>query len=234
MSADKSSFDIIYKYNLWGTGSGTGSLSWNNKEYVRFLQNTLDKYNIKTVVEIACGDYRLWSNIKYQGKYLGIDIVQSVIDNNTKKFGGENKEFINLNVLESPANTNPLLNSPDLVIIKDVFIHLPVSHIITMLESVNKMRPKYVLLCEDSHYSNIEYDVTPGLYHPINFTRLISSQPISQTSYYEMTYLAYISLVLVLSMRISYGFLILLLIWIPKKNVALFTDIQLVRQTQIS
>ena len=30
-------FKYIYIYNLWGFGSGSGSLSQNNKQYIDFL-----------------------------------------------------------------------------------------------------------------------------------------------------------------------------------------------------
>ena len=34
----KNNFSNIYKYNLWIFGSGTGSVSINNKPYLYFLQ----------------------------------------------------------------------------------------------------------------------------------------------------------------------------------------------------
>jgi len=214
------SFDAIYKYNLWLSGSGTGSIPWNNHEYIEFLQSILDKYRIKTVVDIACGDYRLWTKIKYEGHYLGIDIVQTVIDDANKKYANHRIQFINCNVMNDDQ-TVPT-QYPDLVIIKDVFIHLPYKDIFKMLNAVRKMHPKYVLLCEDAHYSTPGYDIRTGLYRPISFKKLITNDPILASSYYEKTYLIYIVLVCLIALKISPYFLLLLFLWIPQKNMQLF------------
>jgi hypothetical protein len=213
------SFDAIYKYNLWLSGSGTGSIPWNNHEYIEFLQSILEQYQINTVVDIACGDYRLWKKIKYEGKYLGIDIVQTVIVDNNKKYANHRVQFINYNVLDEEAAP---IQHPDLVIIKDVFIHLPYKDIFKMLHAVNKMNPKYILLCEDAHYSNPRYDIRAGLYRPISFKRLIQNEPVLTSSYYEKTYLIYIVLVCIIALKISPYFLLLLFLWIPQKNMQLF------------
>lgn len=213
------SFDAIYKYNLWLSGSGTGSIPWNNHGYIEFLQSILEQYQINTVVDIACGDYRLWKKIKYEGKYLGIDIVQTVIVDNNKKYANHRVQFINFNVLNEEAAP---IQHPDLVIIKDVFIHLPYKDIFKMLHAVNKMNPKYILLCEDAHYSTPRYDIRAGLYRPISFKRLIQNEPVLTSSYYEKTYLIYIVLVCIIALKISPYFLLLLFLWIPQKNMQLF------------
>ena len=68
-------FDAIYKYNLWIFGSGSGSLAINNKPYIKYLKNFLKNNNIKTVVDIGCGDWQIsenidWTNIKYLGGFM--------------------------------------------------------------------------------------------------------------------------------------------------------------------
>lgn len=213
------SFDSIYKYNLWLSGSGTGSIPWNNRAYITFLQNVLDTYQIKTVVDIACGDYRLWKQIKYEGNYLGIDIVQPVIDANNIKHANRRVQFINFNVLDEAA---PPIQHPDLVIIKDVFIHLPYKDIIKMLHAVNNMHPKYILLCEDAHYSGVSYDIPAGFYHPISFNALIKNEPLLTSSYYEKTYLIYIVFLIMMAIKISPYFLFLIPVWIPRKHMRLY------------
>jgi hypothetical protein len=171
------------------------------------------------VVDIACGDYRLWTKLKYRGNYLGIDIVQTVIDANNKKYANHRVQFINYNVLDEEAEP---IQHPDLVIIKDVFIHLPYKDIFKMLHAVNKMNPKYILLCEDAHYSNPSYDIRVGLYRPISFKKVIQNDPILASSYYEKTYLIYIVLVCMIALKMSPYFLLLLFLWIPQKNMQLF------------
>ena len=73
-------FDKIYKYNLWVFGSGSGSIPINNKPYINFLNNFLINYNIKSIIDIGCGDWQISKNINWNNtKYLGIDIVKMLL-----------------------------------------------------------------------------------------------------------------------------------------------------------
>ena len=62
----KSIFTNIYEKNLWGNNrnvmyngsSGLGSsLEYNKDHYIPFLQNFIKTHNIKTVVDLGCGDF---------------------------------------------------------------------------------------------------------------------------------------------------------------------------------
>ena len=90
-------FTEIYDKNKWGGGSGTGSkMSRNNQKYIDILNEILNKYNIKTICDIGCGDWQFSKFIKYNTKdinYLGIDCVKSVIDNNLKNYKDTNINF---------------------------------------------------------------------------------------------------------------------------------------------
>ena len=85
----KEQFTKIYQEERWGKGKGSGSGSRPkfNKDYISFLENFLKDNNIKSVIDYGCGDWQFsqyvdWGNIDY----LGLDIVDSVIDNNKKQF----------------------------------------------------------------------------------------------------------------------------------------------------
>ncbi len=49
-------FDEIYNKNIWGFGSGHGSLPSVTKGYRKFLENFIKDNNIKSVVDYGCGD----------------------------------------------------------------------------------------------------------------------------------------------------------------------------------
>jgi SAM-dependent methyltransferase len=72
----------------WGGHSGDGSLPYWTIEYRTFLERFLHMNNIRSVVDIGCGDWQFsrfinWGNIRY----VGLDVVPSVVDANQKIFG---------------------------------------------------------------------------------------------------------------------------------------------------
>lgn len=218
-------FEQIYKYNLWLTGSGTGSLPWNNRPYIQHLNMIIQKYNPRTIVEIGCGDCRLWDEINYHGKYVGIDIVQNKIPA-THKF---HKNYIQMDILEKSIIDGMAGQTIDLVIIKDLFVHLPKSKINKMLVKVQELNPKYFLTVEDGHYlSQADWKLTEGSYRPV---RINLDYPIIETlEYYEITYLVWINLwislafILLLTRNYIWSALVFMIImlWIPKKRSALY------------
>ena len=212
-------FDTIYKYNLWGNGSGSGSLPWNNTRYITYLQNLLDDKKIQNVVEIGCGDYRLWKDIQYNGKYTGLDIVDTVIKDNNIKYEKENVTFINWDISKSKHK----INNIDLVIIKDLFIHLPNDVLHKIIINIVEMQPKYILITEDTHYLNLDYNIIQGMYRPLYVDKYIDNtySLIHDEYYYEVTYIIYLILVSILVLFHKL-FLLLFILWIPKKRIALF------------
>ena len=214
-------FDTIYKYNLWGNGSGSGSLPWNNSKYIIYLQNLLDNKNIQNVVEIACGDYRLWKDIKYIGKYTGIDIVDSLIINNNLIYGKDNVVFLNWDISKDKIK----IDNIDLIVIKDLFIHLPNSVISQIMFNIIGMQPKYILITEDTHYFNLDYNILQGMYRPLYIDKYLVSNYILENVeyYYEVTYIVYIIIISILVL-FNKIFLLLLLLWIPKKRISLFQN----------
>jgi hypothetical protein len=214
-------FDTIYKYNLWGNGSGSGSLPWNNSKYIMYLQNLLDNKNIQNVVEIACGDYRLWKDIKYNGKYIGIDIVDSIITNNNLVYGKDNVVFINWDISKAKIN----IANIDLIVIKDLFIHLSNSVISQIMYNTVDMRPKYMLITEDTHYFNLDYNILEGMYRPLYIDKYLISNYnlVDEIYYYEVTYIVYIIIISILVL-FNKIFLLFLLLWIPRKRVSLFEN----------
>jgi SAM-dependent methyltransferase len=112
-------FDDIYKSNRWGFGSGHGSLPSVTKSYRKFLEDFIKENNIKSVVDYGCGDWQFSRLIDWgDAAYTGLDIVPSVVEQNTKLYGNKKVSFKAIN----PGTTN--LPKADLLITKDVLQHL--------------------------------------------------------------------------------------------------------------
>lgn len=114
------SFTKIYDKKIWGGGSGTGSkMSRNNQKYIEILQNILQKYEINTICDIGCGDWEFSQNINFgERKYLGIDCVSSVIQNDKDKYEKDNIHFSHQII-----GDDYVPKGYDLIIIKDVIQH---------------------------------------------------------------------------------------------------------------
>ncbi len=80
-------FSDIYKDGGWGCDengisiSGHGSTPNKVQEYLNCLNSFLDKYRIKTIVDIGCGDFNLGKHLQLADRnYIGIDISQKYVN----------------------------------------------------------------------------------------------------------------------------------------------------------
>lgn len=120
-SPSRGHFDQIYKKGLWGTttlkssdfygdahwppqktrkisASGLGSdLGPATEASLQIIKDTIAKYNIKTMVDIPCGDVN-WIHDSFETDslplYVGLDITSAVIEVNKQRFAHHvNKRF---------------------------------------------------------------------------------------------------------------------------------------------
>ena len=176
-------FTTIYKNNIWGDDnnseykgtSGNGSKIEYNYEYIKQLKQFINKYKIKSVVDLGSGDF-LCGNSIYNGMdiyYTGYDIYKDVIKYNSNTYKGYN--FIHLDFYEHMHE----IKSADLCIIKDVLQHWPLNHINTFLNYIiNSKKFKYIYICNDyrlawrfrSRVVLNNVDIRIGGYRPLPIT----------------------------------------------------------------
>lgn len=151
----KEIFTHIYDKNIWG-GSGGGSDPGNTVEYRALLQKFLKDRNINTVLDYGCGDWAFsryidWSRVEY----FGVDVVESVIIRNTKKYGRNNIHF-------SVNDGIPLLQA-DLLIVKDVLQHWSLNQITWFMDNVTGFCDfKYILITNTASQTADNQDIEPG------------------------------------------------------------------------
>ncbi len=120
-------FSKIYKKNIWGGGSGTGSkMSPDNKWYLDLLTQIIGDHQVKTVADVGCGDFNILQNIQWERMdvdYLGMDCVGDLITQHNEEFGwkqtGSRKRFVKKDITQDPKG----VKGYDLVILKDVIQH---------------------------------------------------------------------------------------------------------------
>jgi FkbM family methyltransferase len=165
-------FNNIYKNSdkIWTSNnnesvSGPGS-TLENTAYTRHeLKNIIRKYNIKNILDFGCGDFNWMKefidiNDKYIESYTGIDIVSDIIKNNNEKYSNKKIKFLTNKEFSEITN-----NKYDLVICKEVMIHLPFTESLDLIK-LFKEKCEYFL---GTTFKNIENtNINTGQVYNIN------------------------------------------------------------------
>ena len=162
---NKKVFSKIYKEDLWNEGSGDGSKIENVREYVDVLQKYIDKPEIKTVIDLGCGDWQFSKFLDLSSVlYLGVDVVDSVIDSNIDLYSASNIDFISRDIITYE------LPQVDLIICKDVLQHLSNRDVISVLIKIIKSS-KFALITNDfNSESTSNIDIENGDYRYLDLT----------------------------------------------------------------
>jgi len=172
MSELKTTFEQIYEH--WGFGgsesrSGPGSSLEETETIRNAIKKLVKEKNIRTVIDIPCGDFNWMKDIVYSfEKYTGGDIVkQAIIDN--KKYANDIISFMEFDL----AGTEEIPEA-DLLIVRDVIGHLPLTHGVEALENILRSKCKYLLSTSWVNVNNKEYykthknkDVSIGRFYPV-------------------------------------------------------------------
>ena len=167
-------FSDIYKDGGWGCDengisiSGHGSTPNKVQEYLNCLNSFLDKYRIKTIVDIGCGDFNLGKHLQLADRnYIGIDVAKSMIQRNQKLYNAKNISFLSGDAITMP------IPPADLVICKDVLSHLSIKNVMKLLNKLNIY--KYCIITNDISLENCDTEVNSeiqnGHWRPLDLTK---------------------------------------------------------------
>tara|TARA_Y100000389_G_C17415546_1_gene493466 strand:- start:581 stop:1297 length:717 start_codon:yes stop_codon:yes gene_type:complete len=172
----KKIFTTIYKSKHWVQNSsllpkefistsGHGS-NINTKQHNELTFNFLElikNYKINSILDMPCGDFLWIKNIIQNNKinYLGVDIVDELIANNKKLYQNKNINFEISDIVDFKTS-----KKFDLVLIRDLFIHIKNIDITKILYNLKLMNIKYVAL--NSYMNEKNKDVIIGQHRKIN------------------------------------------------------------------
>lgn len=129
-------FAGIFKENIWKNEesvSGLGSSLEQTGEIIRLLPEVLTKFNIKSFLDIPCGDFNWIQKINMDDiSYTGADIVEDIIAANNKKYASEKRKFVQLNLIEDQ------FEKYDLVFCRDCLVHLSFEDIFSSLKNIKR------------------------------------------------------------------------------------------------
>jgi hypothetical protein len=144
MRQNEKIFSQMYDGTLnWGSDeseSGPGSTleaTAHIRENLKFLLKILP---IETFCDLPCGDFNFMTNVDFGTvKYIGCDIVKTLVEKNQENFGNKNRAFYHIDIV------NEQCPSADLVFCKDLFIHLSNDDIKKAINNIVKSQAKYFM-----------------------------------------------------------------------------------------
>ena len=180
-------FTNIYESKIWGNNnnsnyrgsSGDGSEIYLNKDtYVPFLKNLINDNNIKTIIDLGCGDFKCGTLIydKLDIVYNGYDTYNKIIEYHQQNYSLPKYNFTELDF----CNKKEEIINGDLCILKDVLQHWSLKNIYTFLDHlVDNKKFKYILLINCCFQTEDNTDINDGEFRPLscNFLPLKKYNP---------------------------------------------------------
>lgn len=139
----KQKFSEIYEKNTFGgrvSRSGEGS-DLVQTEVIRCeLPRIVRKFGIRTFLDAPCGDW-YWMRETELGaeNYIGVDIVEKMIEQHRETYGGPGRSFQCLNLATDP------LPQADLIFSRDCLVHLSFEDALRIIANFKRSGARYLL-----------------------------------------------------------------------------------------
>ena len=139
-NALNSKFDKVFQRNLFNgksSKSGEGSSLVQTQEIARLLPVVMQKLEIKSFLDIPCGDLEWMSRVNFNGtEYLGGDVSPVLIQYLQTTF--PTKKFQQINLCKDS------LPQVDLIFCRDLFVHLSYKDIKSAIARIRESGSKYL------------------------------------------------------------------------------------------
>lgn len=161
----KEKFSSVYEKNIFSgsvSRSGEGSDMVQTAIIRRDLPKLVEELGIKTFLDAPCGDWYWMREVDLPvERYIGLDIVEALVEKNQKIFGSEKVSFqcINLAVGDLPK--------ADLVFSRDCLVHLSFADALKIIANFKRSGAKYLLTTTFTSRMKNE-DLGDGFWRPLN------------------------------------------------------------------
>ena len=170
-SESKQFFEEIYKKNIWkdqSSRSGTGSNMEQTEKIRIHFQEILGLYEIKSLLDIPCGDFfwmkEIQNNLRIKlTTYVGGDIVEELIIKNNEYYSDATFSF---KLLDIQASALP---KSDLVFCRDCLVHFSYGDIYKSLINIKRSNSRYFLAT--TFPGRINRDIKTGAWRPIDLQK---------------------------------------------------------------
>ena len=148
MADREARFARIYELGVWRhradqkSASGLGSELTATEAIRTSLPPLLKELGVSSLTDVGCGDWNWMSKVALPCDYLGLDIVETVIDNNKALFEGPGVNFQRFDAVAEPI---PDCNA---VLCREVIFHLSFSDGLTLIDNI-KRHSKWLIMTTD-------------------------------------------------------------------------------------
>lgn len=142
-------FEGIYARGHWTAGrsdvplSGEGSTLDATAALREWLPLMLRQLEAKTLLDVGCGDFTWMRTVDLPCRYVGIDLVASVVAANTAAFADDRRSFAVANAVADP------LPAADVALCREVLFHLSFADARALLLNVVANGAAWLMLTTD-------------------------------------------------------------------------------------
>jgi hypothetical protein len=161
-----SRFSKIHEKNYWSSGeslSGEGS----TLEATRFLRAALKefilKHDVKSILDVPCGDFNWMRYMELEIPYHGGDIVDAIVARNRENYSMPNRSFEVIDLTKSK------LPHCDLVFTRDCLNHLSFSDIQKAISNIQSSGAKYLAVTQFPAQTINRNQESGFIYRELNF-----------------------------------------------------------------
>lgn len=166
----EASFAAIYEQGVWAHGEADVPLSGHGSSVAATtvlrdeLGRMLESIGTRTLLDLGCGDFTWMQHADLHCKYIGLDIVPSVIERNRAKYGSESREFLVGDFV------NQVPPRADTVICREVLFHLSFADALSGLRNALAMGCSHFILTSDSG-TGFNADIVSGDFRRLNLQK---------------------------------------------------------------
>jgi hypothetical protein len=160
------SFDFIYRTAAWRLEdgqslSGPGSDLASTEDLRETLPLVLSGLGVQVLLDAGCGDFNWMKTIDLPCRYIGSDIVASVIEANQASYGNATRTFVRADIIRDP------LPAADAVICRELLFHLSYEQGVLALKNLLATGARYYLLTSNRGYW-MNFDIVTGDWRELN------------------------------------------------------------------
>ena len=156
-------FRQIFRHNLWGdpeSVSGPGSGVARTAAFRNDLLVLLKDVEARSLLDAGCGDFNWLKEVALPCDYIGIDIVDELIEHN-QQYSGGGRRFVQGDIRHDP------LPRVDVILCRDCLAHFSFEDVQATLRNFKRSGSRHLLTtsfvarCENT-------DIVTGEWWPIN------------------------------------------------------------------
>lgn len=156
-------FGRIHRENFWANPesvSGAGSTLEATKSIRMAIPDIIYDFEIKTMLDLPCGDYHWFPRMNLDVDYIGGDIVPEIIERNKHLY-----PKLDFRVMDI---TKTILPQVDLILVRDCLGHFSNRDVQASLRNLRRSGSKWLLATTFPRGETLPYDIETGTWRPLD------------------------------------------------------------------